>query len=313
MRHAASGCLFIFSGALVACGLGEIGDVPRDDAVLLDAAPGDEVELGGVIARAPLHGEGVWAEIIRDDGTTETLHLETLLDGRVFWLPELLHDDEEAGADDEAVDGQAAGEATASGSPGPCKDKARNLLPFRWDNTFAWRFRAGSTPSGLSKDAVEKRLRWAATNITRSDNSCSMSDLVSAKHRYDGRTTRGVQISAAGGCGTRNGHNTVAFGDLPAGVLGVACTWYSSGAALESDIKLNKADHKWTAAIGSTCKSRYSVEAVATHEFGHVFGLGHVSESSHGNLTMSTAINGPCQNAESTLGRGDVLGLRAIY
>lgn len=220
----------------------------------------------------------------------------------MFWLPPLEHGSEEAGA-----------EASASGTPGPCADKARSLLPFRHDDVFHWRFRAGSTPSGLSKDNVEARLRWAATNITRSDNSCGMADKVGARHHYDGRTTRGVQISAAGACGTRNGHNTVAFGDLPKGVLGVACTWYAGGIALESDIKLTKADHKWTAVIGSGCKHRYSVEAVATHEFGHVFGLGHVSEASHGKLTMSTAINGPCQRSEATLGRGDVLGLRAKY
>ncbi|WP_338089092.1 matrixin family metalloprotease [Nannocystis pusilla] len=58
---------------------------------------------------------------------------------------------------------------------------------------------------------------------------------------------------------------------------------------------------------------QFSVKAVMTHERGHTFGLGHVGESSHGDLTMSPTINGPCQDSESTLGEGDVAGLRALY
>jgi predicted Zn-dependent protease len=55
------------------------------------------------------------------------------------------------------------------------------------------------------------------------------------------------------------------------------------------------------------------VKAVMTHERGHTFGINHVSETSHKNMTMSPNINGPCQDSESTLGLGDVEGLRALY
>jgi len=50
-----------------------------------------------------------------------------------------------------------------------------------------------------------------------------------------------------------------------------------------------------------------------THERGHTFGMGHVSETGRGNLTMSTNVNGPRQMAERSLGRGDVRGLGAKY
>jgi hypothetical protein len=46
-----------------------------------------------------------------------------------------------------------------------------------------------------------------------------------------------------------------------------------------------------------------------THERGHTFGLGDVSESSHANPTMSSASNGSCQISERTLGKGNAKGL----
>jgi hypothetical protein len=61
-----------------------------------------------------------------------------------------------------------------------------------------------------------------------------------------------------------------------------------------------------------TCGGRYVIRAVQAHERGHTFGLEHVAESTHGNLTMSEQI-GSCSDQEFWLGRGDVLGMRARY
>ena len=81
-----------------------------------------------------------------------------------------------------------------------------------------------------------------------------------------------------------------------------------------SDVKVNKKVFSWTTKPGSrSCDRRWDLQSVVTHEWGHTFGLGHVLESDHGNLTMSGGVNGPCQDAERTLGRGDVLALDGKY
>jgi predicted Zn-dependent protease len=104
----------------------------------------------------------------------------------------------------------------------------------------------------------------------------------------------------------------VGFGTPPSGYLGMTCWWTMSGIIFESDMRLNKAYYHFYVNKPSSCSNRYSIEAVATHEFGHAFGLAHVSETYHPSLTMSTVIRS-CQASESTLGLGDVRGLNALY
>lgn len=254
-------------------------------------------EQSAIGVAVPRRGLGVWAEIIRDDGSREDVRVETDSLGDVALIS----------------DAEAAVAAAASSAPDACEDRARSFLPFRWDRRFDYEFNAGSIPSSLDAARTETALRAAANNIVRSDNDCGLADLVSATYRYLGRTTRNASVSAGGACGDTDGHNVIAFGDLPAGTLGVTCTWYTlEGVAIESDIKLNKVDHAWTNTLSSSCRDRFLVEAIVTHELGHAFGLGHVSESAHGQLTMSTNA-APCQGSERTLGRGDIIGLRRNY
>ncbi|HEY0133220.1 MAG TPA: matrixin family metalloprotease [Nannocystis sp.] len=263
-------------------------------------------ELDGLQALAPEPGSSVWSEVLLTDGTTQQFMLHTTLAGEVVF--EELSDERFPQAPDlTTLPEQAA-------ALGACSDDAYILQGWRWKSALRWSFHAGSTPDELTVDAAEAAITAATASITSARNSCGLADEVDASHEYLGRKHKGANIGASGNCLTSDGDNVVSFGDLPQGVLATACVWFHDGVATEGDVQLNKQDYTWTTNPGSaSCSKRWSVRAVMTHERGHTFGLAHVGESTHGDLTMSPSINGPCQDSESTLGDGDVQGLAAMY
>lgn len=149
-------------------------------------------------------------------------------------------------------------------------------------------------------------------------NNCRLADGVPARLRYLGDTDSTANIDKDGCTTNSDRTNVVSCGDLSAGVLAVACTRFTYNPSdydevAEVDIKVNKADFNCTVNPGSrSCKNRYDLQSVMTHERGHNFGLGHVSQSRHASLPMSPKI-GSCQAADRTLGKGDVLGLNRKY
>jgi hypothetical protein len=202
--------------------------------------------------------------------------------------------------------------ATAATLPNPCRDGAYTLTQSVWKTAYDWRFVARSTPPGVSTDAAAAALQRAARNITTGRNSCGFADDIGAEEQFMGTTSASMNITGSGSCGQPDGQSEVGFGSLSNGALGVTCYWIRNGQTVEADIMLNKAGYRWVADPGPSCLAAWSIEAVATHEFGHAFGLGHVSERLHGLLTMSPSIK-PCQLGETTLGLGDIRGLRAKY
>jgi hypothetical protein len=201
--------------------------------------------------------------------------------------------------------------ARATASKPPCQDGAFSLIGGRWNKTVHWTFNASSTPSGLTKAAAEAAIVKSFNNITHSFNDCGRADKVSAKHAYDGRATRGPNISKRGNCTPGDGKNSVGFGRLPLGILAVTCNRRLGSFIAEADIRINNR-YSWAATV-KTCNKQELIEPTITHEVGHVFGLGHVGERKHPLLTMSTASDGLCNNAASTLALGDMKGLEALY
>lgn len=272
-----------------------------EDRVVLHRAPGEFLSHAGVRIQVPEADHAVAGEVIFEDGHSELIFVANRR-GEV----ELQRSIPLAAA---AVSGLAV-----TGGPDPCQDDAYQLGPWRVKNRFDWQVRMKDRPEGVTASAFEKAAKAAVQNIVRTDNSCGVGGDISARQKFLGRTKRGPQITSEGSCAKGDGHNVVSFGTLPNGILGVACTHYSSaGEVIEGDIRLNSRNRWTTAPTSSSCTGRYDVESVLTHEFGHTFGLLHVSEQSHGQLTMSEAINGACRKDERTLGSGDVKALQKKY
>lgn len=205
--------------------------------------------------------------------------------------------------------GHAAGRSAQAGgaSPAPCSDAAYVKLGGKWLNgSYRWAFHAASTPAYLGRAAVGDILRKSFSNITSARNDCGLADRVSATHTYLNTT------SVRPRCDRRDFKNVVGFQRLEWGVLAVTCYWLSNNRIVEADIQINSRE-RWALSLSSCVHDEVMLEATMTHEAGHVFGLGHVSERRHGRLTMSPLLNGPCQLSEATLGLGDVRGLEALY
>lgn len=267
---------------------------------------GRKIEDGPVTTAVPAPGEGIYAETLATGGAQE-LEVRRLEDGAI----ELGYVGAEPDEADEAVRSAAAGR-----SPDECRDTAYQNNDWRVVESLGYRINHNSIPPELSRVTAEAAIRRAGSNVTGTDNGCKMGDRVPAELNYNGDSE--AQAIGPYGCVRGDGTNVVSFGDLEGGVLARTCIYFDvqdgPNRVTGSDIQVNKTDFRWTTRPRArSCKGHYDLEAVLTHERGHTFGLGHVLEKSHRHMTMSTYINGACQMAERSLGRGDVRGLDRKY
>lgn len=218
--------------------------------------------------------------------------------------------------------------------PGPCDRDSYVLRPYKW--YWPWLFRT-TTGTALATDSqadFDAATRRATANITQGRNTCGLRGGTRAAGAFIGHTTRRGNFVYADGqttCGASDHQNVIDEGDLPGGFLDATlawtCTWaethHGVTMAVSADIRMNSGDYNWTynpnddpacdpALPPDPQRWRYDVESVLTHEVGHVFGLVNLSEAEDINQTMFPGIR-RCSGHMRTLGRGDVLGMRALY
>jgi hypothetical protein len=115
-----------------------------------------------------------------------------------------------------------------------------------------------------------------------------------------------------------DGINVVGFAELAddrdpdEDTLAFVCRLPGWKSVTEVDMVINSAI-PWALSVDECDGFAELLEPTTTHEFGHVFGLDHVSERLHGALTMSPMSNGACAADETSLGLGDILGLEELY
>lgn len=265
---------------------------------------------GVVGAVLPSPGNGVYVEALTPRGVQE-LEIRHLRNGSI----ELDHvgDDSE-----QASEGGKTTSLATVRAPGECGDSAYQSNDQRVAEGLRYRINWKTTPAEISRVSAIAAIRKAGSNVANTVNGCRLGDRVPAGLAYEGFSATYASVSATGGCTRNDRISVVSFGRVRSGVLAITCNYFTLNPGFNnvvtSDIKVNSVNFRWTTSPrAKSCRKAYDLQAVLTHERGHTFGMGHVLERPHRNLTMSPTINGPCQGSERSLGRGDVLGLDSKY
>lgn len=261
----------------------EVPDIGEVTTLILDAsAPGDSYEFAVAVA---------------DDGT---------IDAETVIASEISADQEES-----------SGSSSAASVTG-CEQLDYVTFAKKWyTNPISWKMNVGSVPDYLNTADAVNAIRSGATNIANTHNDCGLGDIMPRSFSYQGDTNlvAGINVNAAGDlvCANENGQNTVSFGNLGnanAAVCSYASPHAGRNSIYEFDMKWNDTANYFTfTPANPNCVGRIDMESTATHEFGHVVGLGHSGQS---RLTMWGSSQN-CSSHKRTLGHGDIRGLQALY
>lgn len=284
----------------------ELGD-------LVDGAqPGDIVEVeDGITVRVPEPGNLVAVEVMYEDGNTAVATLVNDAERGVF----ILHPDDHL---------LGLPEGTAAACATKCNDTSFSFffseqeVRAKWKSRLDWSYRHNNSPMGKNR-AIEA-FRSAARAVPVQRNSCGLADQSSATQLYLGETTRAPNITKNGSvlsCGNPDGHNVVGWGAIAGGMLAFTCVHAQNDGTdtfriVEADQRYDSTNRSWYSgnAVPASCTNRFSLRGVATHEFGHAYGLGHTPTQCSQVMAPSTS---PCTSNNRKFGNGDVRGVRNLY
>lgn len=186
-----------------------------------------------------------------------------------------------------------------------CDNFSYALTGSKWASTVRWYYK---TPSF----GGQARVAGAFTAMANGIGACGQSKPNSAAHTYVGTTTSSANLTQTS-CGISDLKSVIDSGGLTGTTLAVTCTWKSAGEITAGHIRVDSSSRSWyTAASATDCSgsNTYDLQGVATHEIGHLYGLGHVAQ---GTGQVMEPTSDACETGQRTLGNGDLAGMKAIY
>ncbi|MGW6520484.1 matrixin family metalloprotease [Streptomyces sp. NPDC054962] len=306
-------------GCALARGELTVDDLPAGSSVLDCLAVGRVVTHEGAGVAVPEPGTTVSVDALTVDGSAHGFTLTVAADGTVSYVYEEAHEAAHEGPDGApraAPRAAAAASRARADAPAPCADGAYSTAGRKEYDTYEWFIGDGPLPGRLSHAEGRRAFEDAIATITTSRNDCGYDDTVTAKARFLSSTGNEAGIDGAARCTRRDGLSVWDAGDIGGEAVATTCSWSrpvpdGPEELLEADVRFNTHDFPFTNRPSGACTHAYDIRSVATHEAGHVFGLGH-SGAGHENLTMY-ANSFACSTDARTLGKGDVLGLRSLY
>ena len=191
-------------------------------------------------------------------------------------------------------------------------------------------FRHRGRPVGLqgqdahrqSRPLARERYTWRWNAKTFGENSSTLTALKKAHEQWDLTVTdcsmkditnftthiRRDDHTARRGQGRRQHHRQGRPVQGPCGSSAIACTWiwWVNDAYTETDTRF-ATRVKWS---NKGSAGAYDYQGIGAHEFGHSIGLSDLDDSSKLTMHFQGTLG---YTGQRTLGRGDILGARALY
>jgi hypothetical protein len=193
------------------------------------------------------------------------------------------------------------------------------LLPGapRWRTTLNWYYNESTASrAGLDGATTLSDIRAGNTNMTMGINNCGFSQVgFGAFGHYVGTTSRFANIDSNGDCTSNfpDQQSTVSWGTLDNTGVAFDCSIATTdGSMYESDIYLGS-NQGIVDNIPADCIDfgNRDLQTVATHEWGHAFGLNDVYSQTSSALVMFSP-QPPCY-LRRHLGKGDYDGMAYLY
>lgn len=190
-----------------------------------------------------------------------------------------------------------------------CSSAAPYTLIAKWAGSdYGWFYNASGQPSTTSLN----RMQSAASTIANGSSSACGALSNGLSVTYAGTLAQAPAVTPTG-CGAYDPNSVVGWGDLSGNTLARTCSYYNpvTDTQYVADIMFDNTGRSWfTTSSTSGCSNAFDLQGVATHEFGHAVGLGHVADDEPQVMNPHSDL---CQTDMRQLGSGDQNGLRAHY